>query len=294
MSTPVVEAAAPPKPGLYRNVPFNQYWSWDAVNHSILQGFAGRTPAHVRWELDHGGKDPTPALDLGWLTHLAVLEPERFDAEVTIAPKIDKRTNVGKASWAQWQAANEGKHYVDADDHRKALAMRASLLAHPTAGEFLRSKGGAVELSVVWEEKAAGVLCKGRIDRVGYVGEYPVIADIKTARSASRRDFERAVLQWNYHTQAMHYLKGLEALAPIPEGNPPRRFVFFVVESEPPHLVSAFELDDQALAQAETDRQRYLRTWRRCVESGEWNGFPSGIELCGLPAWAYRKFEDID
>lgn len=285
----VVEA---PRPGLYQATPFDEYASWEAVNHTILQGFS-RTPAHVRYELDHGGKEPTRSLDIGWLVHLATLEPARFEAEIVVPPKVDRRTKEGKAVWERFSAANPGKRFVPAEDHGAVLAMRDALLAHPTAGEFLKSRGVA-ELSVLWEDAEHAVLCKARIDRIGYVGEWPIVGDVKTARNASRRAFERAAYDYGYHVQAVHYLAGLHALVPTEEGRPFRRFVFFVVESEPPHCVAAYELDEASLAQAEQDRQRYLRTWRRCVESGQWPGYDAGLQLASLPSWVFKSWDLAD
>lgn len=286
MSTAVV---AGPAPGLHRNVPFEDYWSWEAVNSAILKGFAGKTPAHVRYEIDHGGKARTKALDLGLLTHIAVLEPERFEASIVVPPKVDRRFKKGKALWAEFEAAAEGKQLVDADDYRKAVAMRDALLAHPTAGEFLRSRG-VTELSLLWEDKANGLREKARIDKVGTIGEWPIVGELKTARDASRRGFESAIYKFGYAIQAVHYLAGLQALVPVPEGNPFRRLVFMVVESEPPHAVACYELDDATLAQAEDERQRYLRTWRLCVERGEWPAYGNGIELASYPSWVFRSW----
>lgn len=256
----------PPKPGFYRDVPFDEYASWDAVNSHILTGLS-RTPAHVHHEMLHGGQTPTDSLALGWLLHLAVLEPARFEAGVVVPPKVDRRTKEGKAIWERFQAGNVGKELVDVETYGKIVAMRAALLAHPSSGLFLRGKG-ANEVSLVWEEPEAGVVCKARVDRVAYLNEWPIVGDVKTTRNAGRRAFERAVNDYGYHLQAQHYLAGLQALAPVPDGQPFRRFCFFVVESEAPHCVAVYELDDSALAEAESVRQRHLVSWRRCVETG--------------------------
>jgi len=282
--------AAALKPGIHKGLDFETYAAIDAVNHSILHGFT-RTPAHVRYELDHGGRPPTPALDLGFLTHIAVLEPERYDAQFVVPPKVDRRTKAGKATWAQFEAANPGRQAIDAGDHEKAQAMRRALLAHPTAGEFL-SGPGVNEVSLAWED--GGIRQKARVDRIGYVGDSPVVGDIKTARSAARRDFERALYTYGYGTQAVHYLAGLEKLVPIPAGAPSRRFLFLVVESEPPHPVAVYEVDDATLAQAAQERERFLRKWKECNESGVWSGYPAGAELASYPAWAFRGWSTED
>lgn len=284
--------AARLKPGWYKDVDFDTYVRWDAVNSHLLKGFS-RTPAHVRYEMLHGGMDPTDSTERGWLLHLAVLEPERFRAEVTVAPKVDRRTKAGKQEWAEFTAAHDGHFVVEDDEYRTTCLMRDSLLAHPTARLLLTGRG-VNELSIVWEEREAGVLCKARLDRVTELNEYPVIVDVKTARDASRRAFESQIVKLSYHIQASHYVRGLEAIRPVPAGNPYRRFLFAVVESAPPHLTAVYELAEEALAQAEQDRQRYLRTWRACAESGRFPGYPDGVDLVGLPAWAYRNFEGIN
>jgi exodeoxyribonuclease VIII len=278
-----------PKPGFYRDIPFGEYVAWDAVNSHILTGFA-RTPAHVRHDLMHGGAEPTKSLDLGWLFHLAVLEPERFEADTVVPPKVDRRTKDGKATWERFQAANAGKQFVDSATLATVQRMKAAMNQHKSAHEFLSSRG-VNEVSLVWEEPEVGVICKARIDRVGYIGEWPIVGDVKTARNAGRRAFERAIHDYGYHVQAQHYLAGLQRLAPIPEGQPFRRFVFPVVETEPPHCVIVYELDESALVLAEADRQKYLRTWRECVETGVWPAYGDGVDLISLPAWAFRSME---
>lgn len=277
----------PAQTGIFQDLSFDDYLRrLPGVNSHTLGRFAD-TPLHVHYELLHGGTEPTRSLDLGWLTHLAVLEPERFEAETVVPPKVDRRRTEDKKLWAEFEAANRGKLFVDLQVRQAAVAMRDALLAHPAAGEFLRGPG-VNELSLVWEEREAGVLAKARIDRVGTVGEWPIVGDFKTARDASRHAFERAIHTFRYHVQAAHYLAGLEALVPIPAGNPFRRFVFFVVENEAPWAVAVYELDDAALAVAEAERQRYLRTWRECNETGVWPGYSDSIELCSLPAWAFK------
>ncbi len=285
------EAPKCPAPGLYQGIEYDEYESWDAVNASRLNGFS-RTPAHVHYEMTHGGKERTPSLDLGWLVHVAVLEPDRYESGFVVPPKVDRRTKAGKAAWAEFTAANPDKEFVDADTWAKVNAMRSSLLEHPTAGEFFGGRGHN-EVSVIWMDSESGVMCKARIDRVGFVGEWPIVGDLKTARNAARRPIERAIFDYGYDVQAAHYLAALEALYPVPAGNPFRRFVFFVIESEPPYLCACYELDDAALNEGEQKRRRYIAKWQRCVETGVWEGYPPGIEYASLPAWAFKHWEDV-
>lgn len=280
-----------PTPGLYKNVSFDDYAAWDAANASILNLFS-KSPAHARYDILHGGKKRTPSLDLGYLLHVAVLEPKRFETDTVVPPNLNMRTKVGKATWAQFEAEHAGKLLVDGDMMSKVKAMTASVMEHETAAEFFSENPGQNEVSIVWDDVKLGIRCKARIDRIGSIGEWPIIGDLKSARDASRRQFERAIYSYGYHVAAAHYLAGLETLYPVPSGNPFRRFVFFVVESEPPYCCAVYELDDAALDEGELVRRRYLKQWRECVESGNWPGYPSGIDYAGLPAWAFKIFTE--
>ena len=291
--TALVEpATTTPEPGFYQNVDFDTYVSWDAANASKLKGFA-KTPAHVLHEMQTGGKDQTKALELGWLLHLSIFEPKRFAADVVVPPKIDKRYKEGKAKWAEFKAAHPHEHFVDVQMHAQIQGMTNALHRHPTAREFL-SGDGFNELSIVWVEKETGVLCKARLDRVAPINDWPTLGDLKSTKDASRRAFERSVASYGYHVSAAHYLDGLETLKPVPAGNPFRRFMWFAVESSPPYCAAVYEITDEALAQGVEDRNRYLRKWKECTESGEWPGYPVGVEYAGLPAWAYRQYEDFN
>lgn len=278
-----------PKPGFYRDVPFEEYAVWDAVNSQILNKLRQGTPAHVFHDLLHGGGVPTRAKDLGGMTHIAVLEPKRFEAEFVVPPKVDRRYTEGKREWTEFCAANPDKAHVSRKDYDAAVAMRDSLMAHPTAGEFFRGQH-TDELSIVWVDRETGVQCKARIDSVGYVGEYPVVGDVKTGDDISRRAMQKAVQSYGYHVQGAHYLDGLDTLVPIPAGNPFRRYVLFAVESSPPHLTAPYEIDDDAMVQGAETRTRLLKTWKRCLETGHWPGYHDGIELVSLPAWAFREW----
>lgn len=280
----------PEKTGFYHDVDFDTYVSWDALNASTLKGFS-RTPAHVLYEAQTGGKKRTKALDLGWYVHLATHEPERFKSEVAVAPKVDGRTKVGKKKLEAFAALHPDSYIIDADTSKKVIGITESLLRHPTAREFLESRGFN-EVSILWDDDEHGIRCKARIDRVATISDWPIVGDTKTTKDASRREFERSIEKYGYDVSAVHYLSGLEKLVPIPDGNAFRRFVFFVVETHPPYCVAVYELEDEALEEGARKRDRYIRTWKECTESGVWPGYDSGINYISLPPWALKRWED--
>ena len=278
------------EPGLYRDIDFDTYAEWDALNSQILTGLAATNPKKVRHHQLHG-KKPTPAKDLGWLVHKAVLEPEWFEGEVVVHPKLDKRTKVGKATWAKFEATHAGKEIVDADTHEKVKAMAASAMEHPTARELL-SGPGQNELSIVWNDRKHGIKCKARIDRVCKLNEWPVVVDVKSTKNAKKWNFERDLMRYGYHIQAAHYLEGLETLFPVPQGNPYRRFALVLIESEAPYCCACYEIEEASLDEGAKRREGHLLEWRDAVASGHYQGYSDGMEYVSLPAYAFDYIPD--
>ena len=273
------------KPGVYHNVDFDTYAAWPAVNHGLLHHFR-KTPAHAHYARTHDEESKAKAL--GWLVHLAVLEPEKFRDEVVIAPKVDKRTKVGKAEWARFEKASEGKYIASPDDHEVAQTILQNIEGHAFARELIRAEG-AQELSMVWRDEATGVLCKGRIDRLTMVSDAPIVVDVKTVgKPASTHSFQQSVQEYGYHDQAAFYLMGLMKL--VPQEEIPK-FAWVACETKPPNLVRVFEAEEEALAIGADNMAKALRTFKECDDSGFWPGWGDGMDTAGLPPWVYKRYD---
>lgn len=271
------------KPGLLRGLTFDEYARIDAANSSMLKLFR-RSAAHAR-EAMVRPSDQTDEQRIGHVCHAAILEPERFEAEFIPAPKVDKRTREGKATWATFQADHAGHTVVAEAEFDLARALRDSVWAHPTARLLLQGKG-LNEVVSVWRDPVTGLLCKSRYDRMTALNGWSVIVDLKTAADASRRAFERSIAYYGYAEQAAFYLDGANALAPRE-----RKFIFIAVEKVRPYAVAVYELDEDAVQLGRDDYQRHLRTYAECVATGQWPGYPDGIDLISLPPWAFRAIE---
>lgn len=278
-----------PEPGVYPGIPFDDYARWDAVNHSVLRHMK-KTPAHAYWEKTNQDES-TSFQALGHLIHFAVLEPERFAAEgPVVAPDVDRRTTLGKATWAEFQAANAGRAIVTEKDMRILLAIQSNIAQHATAREALYGPG-ASELSIVWVDPATGVLCKGRLDRVSEIGGWPFIVDIKTtSKPAATHSFQISVESYGYHEQAALYLRGINTLVPPDEGVV-RKFAWLVCETEPPYCVRMFEAEEAALDLGAELIGKYLAQYADCDKRKAWPGWGEGMDVAGLPPWVYKRFD---
>lgn len=269
-----------PKPGLHRHVAEFTYRAWDAVNQSTLWTFR-KSAAHARYEF----LNPlaTPATDLGSAIHATLIEPDRLEERYAVRPPgIDRRTREGKAAWAEFLQESAGRTILEERSAWDTLrGIRDAVHAHPLAHELLTSRG-ETELSAVWD--LDGTLCKGRMDRVVEYAGWTWVVDIKSTVDASPEGFARAATNYGYYLQAPFYLDGLDVLAPRE-----RRFAIVACEKSPPYAIALYELDNLFLETGRVEYRRHLDTWRRCMETGEWPGYPAGIETLAAPVWLERR-----
>jgi hypothetical protein len=225
------------KPGIYMNVPFEDYARWDAMNHSKLRHFA-KTPRHARdamlWE-----PESTKYQDLGHALHQAFLEPQLFDELYMVAPHVDRRFKAGKAAWAAFERQAAGRTIITKPEMEMMRGLLSSIAGHVTAREALYGVGVS-ELSIVWIDPETGVLCKARIDRLCEIGQWAFIVDLKTThKPASTHSWQTSIEKYVMHEQAAHYIRGLSVLRPL-EGDAVRKFAWLVCETVRPWCVRMF------------------------------------------------------
>lgn len=273
-----------PQPGIHQGVPSKVYHAFDAVSASRLQKL-NRSPLHCRDAIDHPDAHDTPALSFGRLVHTAILEPMVFHSTYAVEPQCDGRTTEGKAIKAAFRQANAGKEIVSSDDFATAQAMAAVVAAHPYAGKLLAVKD-ATEVSAVWTDPQTGLTCRARADATA--PRVRTLVDIKTTEDAAPDEFERSIYKWGYHRQAAFYIDGMAAC-----GVEYTRFVIVAIEKKRPHGICVFQLDDDAIEYGRRDYRNLVNLYARCVETGEWPGYPTQVQTIGIPDWARRRLDSM-
>lgn len=270
------------KPGIYPGMSRDQYQTIKAVNISTLV-HGVKSMAHLRLAMNTP-REETDALRLGIATHIAVFESSRVDS-FFIAPKRGRRSNEDKQWWADFEAkAVAAKGIVLTEEEAATVyAIRDSLRANKTTREILDAQGVG-EMAAVWEDKETGILCKGIVDRFCQWNGWPVIPDLKTARDVTKRGFERAIAEHNYHVKAAWYCDGFDSIAKAE-----RRFLWIAVENVQPHAVALYEPDAETMDEGRKVYRRLLTQYAECTKTGIWPAFPEGIEPISLPKWAKEK-----
>ncbi len=275
-------AGAFPTCGCYAGVASTAYHALDRLSSHRLQLFQ-RSPAHYR----QGVSNPapaTPAQAFGELLHLAVLEPDRFAAEVVVT-EAGTRTK----AYAELVERHGAARVASSEAHADLLAMREALARHPAAARLLADAPHR-ELTVVFEQEAVcddtgecvAVASKSRLDV--FCADSNLIVDVKSARDASARAFGRAAHDYGYPLQGAFYARAAEAATGIPALQ--FEVVFVVVEKEPPYAVGVYAMDTLQRARALAEVERLVAAFARCQRDDCWPAYSESIEPLNLPPWA--------
>jgi exodeoxyribonuclease VIII len=273
-----------PPPGVYRDVPFSQYLSWDAVNASSLKAM-GRSPA---WCLEQrtNPKPPTPTLVLGTAIHCLLLEPRRFKTDYVEAPS-------GKGAKAR-RAALEDEGMICLPNTRATShwdACKGIRKAARDSAEMRRifKRIDHVEVSVVADLELPNgrrIRCKTRPD-LGL--KSAVLADLKSTLNASPGPFARDIVKFGYDLSAAFYIDVMAAL-----GHRVDEYLFVCVEKQPPYQFAFYRLVDRAIERGRALYRHHLVRFAECQTAGHWPAYPDEFIDIDLPEWAFADQEEID
>ncbi len=252
----------------------------DRVNFSSLKHM-GRSPAHYKHALEHPSED-TDARRRGRLVHLAVLEPNVYEAQTAV---WDGGRRAGKA-WEAFCAANEGKELLTLAEAKTTQDIARAVRAHPVAAKYLER--GRSEVTVLWDvEVVPGLVipCKCRID---WVGE-SLLLDLKTTKDASPEAFGRQMFTLGTLGQAAMYSDGWHAVT----GERPD-FALLAVESEAPHVIQPYRIEDLDLARGRAQYRGLLERLALCQATGQWPGYDTKPLPLSIPRWAQSDEVEFD
>lgn len=253
------------------DMPFEAYAAADGINNSGLVQLL-RSPAHYRYWKTAPQKPPTPALVLGQITHLCVLEPDVYEAKVVVVDKHGLHLRPGAIG-------------VKQEQHDKARAMRDAVWRNSDARKLLTT--GQREASIWWQCRDFGVLCKARVDFVSQAVAGGVVLDLKTTADASRLKFSRSMVDYRYDMQAAHYLEAGRVSGCYGHED----FYFLAVEKEPPHAAVVYAVSDVVRGIGTQWRDEAMSRYATARRDNIWPGLPNVDEI-GLPKWAKVPGED--
>lgn len=262
-----------PEIGIHKNVPFDVYKSWDAVNVSSLK------PAMISWRhyltaLDYV-RTPTEAMRLGSFVHASVLESSTLLSQYIVRPdfvaeieeefpgkyKKVRATEIYKERVEAWERSIGDRDVISAEWVDIAKKIEFAIAVNDKASEYL-AKPGDSEASIVWEDWQTGILCKARLDY--FQPSRQRITDLKTTASAS--DFEWQIKKLNYHMQAAFYVDGVMQLM----GGESFEFCMIAAETQGEFGVRAAPMSERAIDQGRDLYRTKLNELARCRQDDDW------------------------
>lgn len=237
---------------------------------------------------DEGERDEaTAAMKFGTAVHTALLSPEEWNDLCCVGPAVSSRqTN----KWKDFEAHpdNRGKICLHPKEMDLLDEMLKSIRSHDFAMSFLGQRN-TLELTALVH--LMGHYVKARGDSV--VFNKGIIADLKTAASATPYEFQISSYKYKYDVQAAFYLdvfnaamKVMEGEGPLKNGNWFDKFVFIVVEKEPPYDLMLYVADPSFIQAGRKKYQDALELLTTCKESNEYPGYPRKMFNLTLPRWA--------
>lgn len=268
------------KPGIYHNLPFDEYAAIPAISNTALGKM--NPPARYKEWLDNPVEEVSTALRIGRIAHRAILEPDKWraDFENFYAVKPDGMrfsTKEGKA-W-RYDAEEDNREIITHAESDFLTGAVESIASHKTAREMLSC--GKPEVSLVSDYN--GIPTKARIDWLTE-GDGNAIIDLKTAESADPNDFDRAILNYRYFVQGAFYLDVARSL-----GLPVEHFCILAVEKKRPYLVSCHRITEEYIDIGRTEYVRRMGVYAECKRSGVWPGFKELLYSATPPQWLINK-----
>ena len=256
------------------NVSEADYFSNPGYSQSDMKQ-ALESPELLYWMKHQGGRaerKPSPSMIEGTLAHAFILEPDKFNSTYKVCGP--RNTKAGKQEAKE--AEESGRQPITLAQYEKALGMNHAVSGNLLCNSFFVD--GLAEQSFFSEDDRTALPMKARLD---WITENDTIVDLKTvaAGGASPANFAKQVANFSYHLQAAHYL----------EMSGMQRFVFVVVEREPPFQIGVYQLDDDAIAEGRYLRRKALDLIANCRVFNDWPGYtPLEPQTLSLPSWAFN------
>lgn len=258
-------------PGLHYGVSDDYYRTIPGLSSTGIKRMLD-SPAVYDWHRRRPPETKTE-FDLGHAVHNRVLG---IGTEEVI---VEGHWNTKAAKAAVAEARERGATPLKPEQAEHADQLAAAVMDYPDAKVLLT--GGEPEVTVVWDDPATGVRCKGRLDY--YHEAANVAVDLKTSRDAQPRRFAKHAADYGYAEQREHYSDGVQVLT----GTRPR-FFHVLVQTDGPPLVSVCDLTEFATTAQENVRTA-IQMYADCQASGTWPGIPPGIHRVSPPRWYAPK-----
>lgn len=251
----------------------NSYHDGPGISRSMLMDIhqrrlSGRRTFAARYVTKTAPRETeTNAMRIGTVSHVAVLQPDKFDELIAIIPP-DVLSKSGSRSGKAWEAfeaeqASLGKTCVKESELQEIRAMRDAVNADALCS-WIMSPRAICEHPIYWTDEETGLELRCLPDFVLPLKNKLLCADLKTC--ADIETFEKALAD-DYWMQEPHYVAGLRAVY----GNDVEIvFGFVAVQKTAPYPVNLFQMSERMSSDSHAKWRAALNVVAECKKSGNW------------------------
>lgn len=240
--------------------------------------------------------EESETFDLGTAAHSLVLEGS--EARYAVVDANDWRTNAAKDARAKARAEGRTPLLLRQIESVRLMANVVRSNIAQFEDDPMPLMHGKPEQTLVWND--GGVWCKARVDWLH--DDLATIDDLKTGAVSAKPDaWTRTLYGRGGDLQAAFYLRGLMALTPKhPAIGATRRqatdpiFRWIVAENTYPYATSVISLSPEGLAHAHAQVEEAIATWRKCLDTDTWPGYPTRTCYVDAPGWALMQYLDSE
>ena len=247
-----------------------------SLNASVAASLILETPAHAKQKhprlADTTWRKQSQALDDGTAIHQMLLGDDR--CEIVHYP--DFRTNEAKAKRDEIRAVGKvpvlASRWLDLE--AVADSLKQQLTELPVDPPLFVD--GRPEQTIIYSDEHATY--RARLDWLRT--DLATIDDLKKARSAQPRRFQRALYSMGYDIKAAFYVRAVRAAFGVEP-----QFRWVAIEADPPYALSVHTPSAEAMQAAQVRVDRAIEIWKECLERDEWPAYPLDVQTVELPQW---------
>ena len=213
----------------------NEYYGDKKYITNSMLSRLNQSPKHLEHYMRYGSST-SQALEFGKAFHWCILEPEKFENNVTFF----EGRKYGK-KWDEFKVENQNMVILTQNEINNLRRMSEIIADNNLAYDLITN--AKPEVPMIWEDEETGVLCKGKADCVA--DDY--ILDIKTTRESNLSMFKRSAYKYGYDRQASFYADGFNK----------QSFWFVCIEKEPPFNLIIASCSDHFMEEGR-DKYRLL------------------------------------
>lgn len=252
----------------FNELTWTEYCKIDALNQSRLKKIL-ISPKTFKDDISKSSK----SMSIGTAIHefLEIKDLGMFLQE----PKVNKRTNKGKEELLEFYDSNSDtdKKIVTTEIYEQLIKVEEGFANHRHARKILNTSKNEITA----QANVSGIKAKGCIDLLNL--DIGLITDVKSTRRATRQEFERDCITYNYPFQMAFYNRLYVDIV----GEEPKHAII-TIETHPPFEVSVYFPDYDWMEYGHKKLDHALDIYKECLQNKAFPGKQQNKgELLHLP-----------